>query len=246
MKTLLKNFTFIAILLAISCNSSDEEPSIQQINCLPTALQNGVVAFYPFNNGSLHDESGNNYNLTNPTSAIPVMDRAGNPNCAFQFEADNDEFLKYENPTFLDNLPSNNFSISFWFKSNDYSYGYGIFICRGDQISCTNSSRGDWSVGYSNAFKILHLPNGGVSHIGMQNTDWEHIVVTSNSTINQMYVNGVLVSTGIGSYSCPILNQGDLFIGKFYKGLIDDIIIYDRVITPDEVIELFHLNACCG
>lgn len=246
---ILRKIIFATLVLTfIGCErlNEEEENVIQNLNCLPSNLQNGVVAFYTFGNGSLNDSSGNNYNLTNPTSAISGMDRAGNPNCAYQFDDANDEFLKYTNPTFLDNLPLNNLSISFWFKSNDSQASYGMFICRDDQISCTNYSRGEWSVGYSNSFKVLHLPNGGLYHHEMQNTNWEHIVITSNSTNNQMYVNGVQVSSGIGSYSCPILNQGDLFIGKFYKGLIDDVIIYNRVISPSEVIELFNLNACCN
>lgn len=247
MKKLYKIGFVILVFISISCEKTNEENVVQNLNCLPTNLQNGVVVFYSFGNGSLNDSSGNNYNLTNPTSATSGIDRAGNPNCAYQFNHSNNEFLKYTDPTFLNNLPANNLSVSFWYKSNNQNniYGYGVFISRDDQLSCTNTSRGEWSIGFSNGFLITNLPNGGLFTTGIVNTNWQHVVITSDNTNNQMYVNGILVSSGIGSYSCPILNQGDLFIGKFYDGLIDDIIIYNRVVTPFEVTELYNLIACC-
>lgn len=54
------------------------------------------------------------------------------------------------------------------------------------------------------------------------------------------------MGSGINGANCPIINQGDLFIGRLYNGLIDDIIIYDRVLTPAEITELFNLPACCS
>ncbi len=237
----------LLLFITISCDKSEEKTNFQNLNCLPTNLQNGVIAFYSFGNGSLNDSSGNNYNLTNPTSASSGIDRAGNPNCAFNFINSNNEFLKFTNPTFLDNLPTNNLSISFWYKSNDLLGSYGVFISRDDQPYC-NFSSGEWSIGYVNNVVVFGVPNGNAAHYGVENTNWEHIVITSNSSNNQIYVNGVLIpnGSGIGPNSCPILNQGDLFIGRLYNGLIDDIIIYDRILTSTEITELYNLNACCN
>lgn len=236
----------ISSLLIISCDKSNDGNETQNLSCLPTNLQNGVIAYYAFGNGSLNDSSGNNHHLVNTTTASPGEDRAGNPNCAYLFNYMNNEFLQHVNPTFLDNLPVNNLSISFWYKSNDHPGGYGLFISRGDQISCSNVTRGEWSVSYSNGFLISHLPNGGISHNGFVNTSWQHVVLTSTATNNQMYVNGNLVSGGSGLYNCPVLNQGDLFLGKFYNGLIDDVIIYNRILSPTEVVQLSTLSACCN
>lgn len=236
----------IALSLTLSCDKSNDGNETQNLSCLPPNLQNGVLAYYAFGNGSLNDTSGNNYHLLNTTSASPGEDRAGNPNCAFQFNFANNEYVHHPNPTFLDNLPANNFSISFWYKSLDHISGYGVFISRDDYIACNNSTRGEWSVSFSNGFLISHQPNGGITEEGIVNTNWNHVVITSNNTNNQIYVNGNLVASGIGFYNCPIFNQGDLFLGKFYNGSIDDVIIYNRVVTPTEVTELFNLNACCN
>jgi Concanavalin A-like lectin/glucanases superfamily len=237
----------IVLLLSIliSCEKSEEKTIIQNLNCLSTGLQNGVIALYSFGNGSLNDTSGNNYNLINTTTASSGIDRAGNPNCAFKFNSANNEFLKYTNPTFLDNLPINNLSISFWYKSNNQTYG--AFISRDNQQYC-GSSFGEWSIGHTNNVLIFGLQNGRLLHYGVETTNWEHIVITSNNSNNQLFVNGVLTTngSGINGTSCPILNQGDLFIGRLYDGFIDDIIIYNRIITSTEVTELSNLNACCN
>jgi hypothetical protein len=237
----------LLIFILISCEKSEEKTGIQNLNCLPTSLQNGVIAFYSFGNGSLNDSSGNNYNLTNPTTASSGIDRDGNPNCAYQFNNANNEFLKYTNPTFLDNLPTNNLSISFWYKSNDLLGSNGAFISRDNQQYC-NSSFGEWSIGYVNNVVTFGVINGRVQNYGVENTNWEHIIITSNNSNNQIFVNGVLIpnGSGINGTSCPILNQGDLFIGRLYDGLIDDIIIYDRIVTSTEITELFNLSACCN
>lgn len=82
----------VLLLLIISCEKSEENTTNQNLNCLSTGLQNGVIALYTFGNGSLNDTSGNNYNLTNSTTASASIDRAGNPNCAYQFNNANSEF----------------------------------------------------------------------------------------------------------------------------------------------------------
>ena len=90
-----KSSLLLSILLAFSCNSSDEQIERQLVDCLSIGLQNGIVAFYPFENGSIDDFSGNNNNLTNSTTASATMDRSGNANCAFSFNSTSNEFLEY-------------------------------------------------------------------------------------------------------------------------------------------------------
>lgn len=239
----------LLLIFTISCEKT-EQKNIEKIvekqtNCLPTNLQAGVIAFYSFGNGSLNDSSGNNYNLANTTTASSGMDRAGNPNCAFKFISANNEFLKYTNPTFLDNLPTNNLSISFWYKSNFENFG--SFISRDNQPYC-NSEFGEWSIGFVNNVVNFSVNNGRVNNYGVETSNWQHIVITSSNSNNQIFVNGVIIpnGNGINGASCPILNQGDLFIGRLFDGYIDDIIIYNSILTQTEVTELYNLPTCCN
>ncbi|CAM4298523.1 LamG domain-containing protein [Flavobacterium terrigena] len=234
----------IALLLAttilLSCNDEDDKAT-KKASCLPINLQTDIIAFYPFSNGSLNDVSGNNYNLTNPTTANSGMDRDGNPNCGFSFNSTNGDFLEYQNPTFLDNLTSTGMSISFWYKSNDMESGN--FIMRDIAHYC-DFSNGVWSVHHVNNMIITGTNNGYGMNYGVATSNWQHIVVTSKSNGVQLFVDGTLITSANNS-SCPDLNQGNLFIGKEYDGLIDDVIIYNRVLSQTEVNQLHNLPACC-
>ena len=76
--------TFLVTILG--CNSDDQNSEIEDImDCIPINLQNSVVAYYPFSNGSINDFSGNNQNLVN-NNASSTSDRNGNENCAFEFD----------------------------------------------------------------------------------------------------------------------------------------------------------------
>jgi hypothetical protein len=90
----------ILLLAAAGCNKSSETDGAASMDCLPADMQSGVIAFYSFSNGSINDYSGNNYHLTNGTTASPAEDRAGNPNCAFLFNRYKNEFLHYTDPSF--------------------------------------------------------------------------------------------------------------------------------------------------
>jgi hypothetical protein len=239
---------FISILI-YSCNDSDDLMK-NQTNCLPTNLQNGVIAFYPFSNGSINDFSGNNYNLTNTTSASAGIDRAGNSNCAFSFTQANGDFLKYVNPTFVDDLQTLPFSISLWYKNeNNPISDYELLIGRDTGLHCPDT-HGQWSVGLYD----LRQPVFGINEnslwysIPTITTDWKHLVVTCVGNDLKLYINGVLTTAPYGSgcsSNIPTLNIGDLYLGKDFTGLLDDIIIYNRVLSQSEVTELNNLAVCC-
>lgn len=233
----------VVLLLMLGCDKSEQQQETLSLSCLPTNLQNGVVAYYPFGNGSLNDSSGNNFNLTNPTSASPAMDRGGNPNCAFNFNGN--DYLEYVNPTFLNNLPATNLSVSFWYKSDEDTYG--SLISRDDTTNCPNYY-GIWSVMFVNAM-LMYSSNGGLCPGPPIFTNtWNHIVITSNSSLIQFYHNGILISSTNNFTNCPFIttNQGNLFLGKLYDGILDDMVIYNRIISTAEVTQLYNLAPCCN
>lgn len=271
MKNLKFNLLYLIVIigLIVSCNNDDEEPisedPIPAASCLPTHLQNDILAFYPFSGGSLNDFSGNGRHLNNPTTAVAAQDRNGNANCAFSFDRNNGDFLTYANPTFINDFDNQAFSISLWFKTSGTRDGgwYEQLIGRDTGLHCPDTY-GQWSLSLSdcrnsvfgvNDYSLwgdgINNPYGDTTCIFDPSKNvWHHIVVTSDGTPagTKMYVDGIL-STNTPNTGCNspqgTNNVGDLFLGKEYTGLLDDVIIYKRELTQNEAIELFELTACC-
>ncbi len=258
MKKLLILFLAIGIF---SCGDDDDNFTV---DCLPANLQNGVIAFYPFNGGSLDDESPNSNSITNSTTASPTSDRNGNSNCAFIFDNSqtNTEFLTTSNTGFLNGL--NEFSISIWYEpKNDTRPGgsFEVLLSRGNDGHCPDR-QGEWSVGLYDcrravfghdnsvwAEPITDFSNGCQGEVTALTDNWHHVVAVKNGADYKIYFNGTLDDSATGIANCSTIHTaadiGDLFIGTDYTGKIDDIIIYNRELSQVEVTSLFELESCC-
>jgi Concanavalin A-like lectin/glucanases superfamily len=228
--------------------------------CLPTNLQNGAIAFYPFSNGRLTDVINGN-NLTNNSTAAPSMDRAGNPNCAFQFKnlPSGREFLTQQNPIFLNNLTE--FSISLWYEPLDTNRSAGAYegLMSRDTGTYAGDKYGQWSVGLYDCRRAVFGLNCGALWDDSQRlkdcersfytNKWHHLVVTYSDNTLTLFRNGVVSTRRIlgNAPVCRSASQdiGALFIGKSFTGRLDDIAIFNRAITTAEVTQLLNLQACC-
>ena len=79
------------------------------------------------------------------------------------------------------------------------------------------------------------------------NGPYQHIVASYDGAVSYLYLNGVLVSTGIssGNGSASITTRSKLFDsvqvpGNFFNGKIDEVGIWGRNITGAEVTQLFN------
>jgi hypothetical protein len=265
LKNIFKSGLLIVALFISSCNNSDDSDDsgtaeeAQVIDCIPVALQNGIIAFYPFDNGSINDFSGNGYNLTNTTTASPGADRDGNLNCAFNFTIGNNEFLEYTNPTFLDSFQNSPFSISLWYNPTGTDWSYETPMARSYVSDCQNNTY-QWGVILFDCRRPVFKVNQSYVWSDYYNTDgcmettldlsntWQHMTVTYDGATNlELYRNGVVttLTASASQNPCEMAPLGDLFLGKDYNGLLDDIIIYDRVLSQSEVTTLYNLSACC-
>lgn len=263
MKKLKIIFPFALLILLIACGKDDGTK--KEIPCIPSGLGNDVIAFYPFSNGSLNDIAGNSQNLSNPTTASPTSDRNGNANCAYEFDnmPTSSEFLTTTNTTYLNGL--NEFSISLWYLPKDTSRSGGDFeslINRDLGISCPDRN-GQWSVGLYDCRKAVFGRTNSVWDMNITNFDcqqeiiartdtWNHIVATFNQSGVEMkiYRNGILQESSVGNGNCgsgspSYQDIGDLFLGKDYTGKIDDVIIFNKTLSQQEVNSLFSMESCC-
>jgi hypothetical protein len=70
-------------------------------------------------------------------------------------------------------------------------------------------------------------------------TGWKHLVLTYDGMNIRLYVNSSEIANM--SYSGSInTNNNDLLFGYLYHGIIDEIAIYDRVLTIDQIIDHYQ------
>ena len=94
------------------------------------------------------------------------------------------------------------------------------------------------SVGY------VHVGTADVAAVGdslLPLNAWSHLAATFNGTALKLYVNGDLIRTtnisGNIATSADVLQIGGntVFTDEYFKGLIDDVRIYNRVLTQSEI-----------
>ena len=111
-KSVYKNLLYpvLVLLLFFACLF----PGICFADTESFSLNDGLVAYYPFN-GNANDESGNGNEGTGHGGVALTADRFGNAGSAYRFDGI-DDFINVG-----DNLdqPNNNFSISVWFKTEN-------------------------------------------------------------------------------------------------------------------------------
>lgn len=221
-------------------------------------LSQGLILNLPFT-GNTADSSGNNLNGTN-NGAILTNDRCGNSNSAFSFDGTS-SYIEVPTTGLLNNF----YSYSIWVystelpSSGNYTYPFSIGGSGGGQnIALCNNSMQGWSGGaYNNG-----SPAASLVAIGTQpNTgEWYHVVLVRDTTKLKLYVNSILNTNEVSYGSWNVNNGGqlpnygsnpraivgcrDLNANFFFKGLIDDIKVYNRVLTSSEVYDLYHEKTC--
>jgi len=207
---------------------------------------NGLVAYYPFN-GNANDTSGNGSNGT-VTAATLTSDRFGNTNTAYSFDGVN---------SYIDastaNIPKNNAArtISGWFKTNDAfsdpnKYDASIFnygtLAKLQRLSLSVYRKGylDLISGTTSSTDDFYVDN-----FDYANNSWYFFTVTYDGTKLSIYVNGKYVDQKAVSLNTigNIFRIGQRISGdtvkEGFKGTIDDIAIWNRVLTPEEISAMY-------
>ena len=202
---------------------------------LPSYVSNnGLVGYWPFN-GNANDESGNGNNGT-VNGATLSTDRNGNANSAYSFDGYNNNIKINENK--LLNL-SSQFSISFWSKiipKSDNSAHH--IIVKGD-----NSSNEYSIVSVGN---IMYLNKQNVKSIlgsNFEQNKWNQVTIVWNYPNAKIYINGVN-SSEINTDVQFIPSNTPLYFGTIdgyggTYGQLDDIAIYNRALTEQEITALY-------
>jgi len=213
-------------------------------------VPNGLVAFYSFNN-SFNDLSGNSNNGINYGTTF-TENRFGIPNSACNFNGSS--YLQIPNNTTLN--PTNQISISLWVKVENLTNTYTPILHKG----------GPNTIGFTNREYILYIADEPAMFIESSgnysrsytnysiptNNIWFYFVGIIDRVNNKImiYINGEKKAEIIDNNTAFLSNNYPIKIGawdetnplyaQYFKGSLDDIRIYNRVLTNEEIILLYN------
>jgi len=205
-------------------------------------LNNGLVAYYPFN-GNANDESDNGNDGT-VNGATLAEDRFGKADSAYSF--DGDDHIS----TPLLRSPLSNLTITVWFKYNSsVEAGYNAVIGVYNDGPSTNffSPSTSFFIGKNSGNSSIGVQDGNyVPNVAMGteawDRSWHHIVYTYTGSIGNIYLDGDFVGSASlsGGTGTILIGLEAELNGYYFNGIIDDIRIYNRVLSEDEIKEIYE------
>lgn len=208
---------------------------------------NGLVGWWPFN-GNANDESGNGNNGT-VNGAILTSDRFGIANAAYEFNGAGNNIQLGSNPfVAFDNLDGSDFTVSLWYNLDTVTncvmfqnMGTQGYIHWGMMLSLDGSNNNplfahvgilpddNWYPVYTNSL--------------MNENNWYQIIGVKEGSLVKIYINGVLINTA-NSNPAGLRNAvwvgGNVYDGGgWVDGVLDDIGIWNRALTPAEIQDLY-------
>ncbi len=220
------------------------EDDLYLTNSTPNGVNqsSGLVAYYPFNINNTLDYS---YFGNNGTRVGAVWNATGNSNDgtgAFEFDGV-DDYISI--PSDIDISINSSFTITMWFNTIDDSKTANLFSStRGgiDRISITQFN--GIQVGTYNGTSF----NGQKSSGGLIDNTWYFLVYTFESNIGTLYLNninqtGTATPSTSATTATVIGARNDLVSTNFFNGSIDEVMIFNRSLSSDEINELFLQSA---
>lgn len=209
-----------------------------------------LVAHWQFD-GNANDATGNGNNGT-VNGATPCKDRFGSNNSAYEF--DGGDWISVAHSAGLAFGSTSNFTINAWVKMCRSMSDFAGLVAKGPdltnypgyQMFVRSSANIGGEVGLSNGNWVrtqgaTNITNGVWRMVTMQ--------VSTSSGFLRFYVNGVLEASVNGTSIDPTLTYTrPLYIGRdrnslaYFMGAIDDVRIYDGLLTTTDLQALFSAN----
>lgn len=209
----------------------------------PDLIQNGLVLCLDAGNRKSYSGSGtvwrdlsgnnNNFSLVNGTSF------SNQNQGSFLLDGSND-VISISNPINIPNINSS-FSADIWFNTYTTSSTRQILFCGSDgnsfqiEIRSNTLRMGNWGGGI--------LVN---SNITPSIFTWYHCVVSTNGTINSIYINGNLINSNSGGAQSGTVSR--IVMGSYllngvseqFNGLISNVKMYNRALSASEILQNYN------
>ena len=231
---LLSTLYFVPTAEAVIVNSS----SIFLNN--GSTLTSGLVGHWTFDgkdviSGKVKDRSGQGNDGSPSGIATSTFYTTGKTGQAFNFDGVNDYVS-------IPNQDRNTLSASMWIRR------MGQFgTINNSRLLMGQSSGWAWYIQSDNQeFGKAGVSAAADSSTKITDTKWHHIAVTYDGSTTRYYLDGN--ADGSPAYSTTFNNGGAVYgigsdptFGGFFNGYIDDVRIYNRVLTGSEITQLYKM-----
>jgi hypothetical protein len=258
---ILKKFLFSVLIFCVCLSttfhfsSCQKETVVTKVDTLYD-VKDGLVAYYNFNGGSLHDSSGYKNDITS-NSAVPTTDRFGKQNNAYLFNGSssfmrvpNNRSLTPQNITLFATFKVNGFNLGSCHGNEILGKGYldgfgGNYLLRFNDVNtgCSDAPNTNNERFFAGIYGAVYQTDTIMVKTGI----WYNLVYTYDGFRAKLYLNGELKSDN--SVSIPYnSNTNDLFIGRhedplypyYFNGVVDEVRIYNRALSINAIKQLYN------
>jgi hypothetical protein len=238
--------------------SEPEIAELYHVNGWGTALPPALAA-YVFE-GNAADVTGNGHDGA-VVGPIPITDRFGSADKAYALDPLNSSRIELGDMPELDIQPTDVRSISLWFFAQD----------PGDADSDALITKGQETYGWDPRWYLMYNyaqqrlvyqvadgtgdENGDTPSGSVVGNVWHHLVMVIDrpGAVLKLYLDGTLLHTHVIQQTGAFANDNQVAIGAtndapnaewrdFFSGKIDDVSIYDRELSPEQIVALYHVG----
>lgn len=197
-------------------------------------LQDSLVAYLPLNGNGLDLSGNNNHASISATGVYAATNFANLTNQTMFFNGALEQgMLDFGSSLLNNNL---NFSMSFWFNPSSLTNGMSLvgqdnllevgFFTSPTRLTFFHPTSGSFSTNLSSGAGV-----------------WQHVAVLCSPQNIRVFINGILTNTVNGNFSLGatafptriggnVLNQSN---NSWFRGSIDEVRLYNRLLSIDEV-----------
>jgi hypothetical protein len=247
----------IIFLLAMGAALTTQTLFAQVPSYVPT---NGLVGYWPFN-GNANDTNINAYNGI-VSGATLTTDRFGNDDSAYNFDGTNNYITL---PSAVNQQITSSYTVSLWFNSQTNAPQFDGYEIIGDRDVNSFVYRYRMVYGISQEteypYNSITLASCTATTCEFVSTTapvlnvWDNYVISydGNTGVFKGFKNGILIGTqnnapfitgarqiNIGRVVAPNYPNGFSYV----NGKIDDIGVWNRALTTNEINNLYNANQC--
>jgi len=210
-------------------------------------LENGLIAYYSFNNCDARDDS------VNDSDGILF----GKMNCACGVEGDAlqldgmQDYIEFHGKV-NNYFTTSDFTVSYYFKSGKYSVFQQSMLSKRE--ACEEVNMLDIQLNINQKFVDTDLYESPEKYFrdispSLDKTVWMHFALVREGIFASTYINGQLRQEGRRCSGVDMTNNAVLSFGNSpciqsgrtvrFKGVLDELRVYERALSEEEIMALY-------